>query len=131
MRQYFTRWALGTLVVAPLMLFLVPLVHRLLYSLPGPHAPDSVWMDFMSMLGFYGGYVAAAATVGSLSHTWLVRRFRRLSPAGQVISASAIGVIVLAPQGIAFGPGYLGVNLVAGAAAGALFGVLTRTRPGN
>lgn len=125
MRQYSARWAIAMFLVAPLMLFLVPLAHRVLFKLEGPHAHDSVWTDFLNMVGFYGGYVAAAATVGSGIHTWLVRRQPRLSRTAQVLWAIVIGMTVIGPQGLAFGPDYLAMNLIAGAAGGALFGLFT------
>jgi hypothetical protein len=128
MPRYFSRWLVAVFGVAPVMLLLVPAAQLLLWGLEGPHANDSLWEHFLGMLGFYGGYVLVAATVVSLLHTWLVRRFPRMERAPQVLLAVALGTMSLMPQAAVFGEAYWAVNLAAGATAGALYGLVAMRR---
>lgn len=98
MRQYAISWAIATFVVSPLVLFLVPVAHRLVDSLPGPHASDSVWTDFLSMVGFYGGYVLLAATAASLLYTLVIRRLQPATRIMQLVLGAAVGRWCCSPR---------------------------------
>jgi hypothetical protein len=128
--SYFRRWCVATLVVVPVMLILVPAVQLSLFGLEGPHANDPFSSHLLGMLGFYGAYAIVAASFTSLIHTWLVRRNHAASEAAQALWAAGLGALSLVPQGLAFGRDYWLVNLLAGLAAGAIYGFLvTMVRP--
>lgn len=129
MSRFLGRWFMAVAVVAPAMLMAVPAVHRWMFAVSGPHAGDTPWQDFRNMAGFYGGYVLVAATIGSLVHSWLVRRNPAASPGLQILWAVCVGVVALLPQAALFGRGYWLANIVAGAAAGCLYGVLVTVLP--
>lgn len=131
MPRYFPRWLVATFVIAPAMFVVVPAVQLLVWGLEGPHANDPFWSHFLGMVGFYGGYVLLAATVVSLLHTWLVRNFPQMGRATQVLLATVLGMLSLVPQAAVFGEEYWAANLAAGAAAGALYGLLVTFYPGR
>ena len=125
MTRLFWRWAAAVFIVSPLMLLIVPLAHRWFFELEGPHADASVPAEFMSMVGFYGGYTILAATIGSLAHTAILRK-RQWGTWRQLVLAVMVGVVVLVPQGFVFGRTYLAANALAGGLAGLLYwGVVT------
>lgn len=129
MHQYFRRWVVAVLVVAPMMFVLVPIAHRLFFSVEGPHADDSLWSEFLNMGGFYGGYALVSGTVVSLVHTWLIRRRPNRSINAQLTGATLLGIASLLPQGAFFGRGYWGINFIAGAVAGLIYGLLVTLPP--
>lgn len=129
MRGYLTRLAVAVLIVTPVMFLLVPLGHRLLFPAENAQAEDSVWRDFQGVAGFYAGFAVIAATIGSLGHTWLIRRFHVTSPATQILLAVAVGIVTLIPQAAAFGRGYWLANAAAGAVSGLLYGLLVTLIP--
>lgn len=129
MHQYLRRWMVAVLVVAPIMFLLIPIAHRLFFSVEGPHAADSLWSDFLNMAGFYAGFAFIAGTVTSLVHTWLVRRRPRMGIPTQLTYATLLGIASLLPQAALFGRGYWGINFVAGAAAGLIYGLFVTLVP--
>lgn len=124
MPNYFLRWLVAIFVVTPAMFALVPAAQILFTGLEGPHADDPFWSHFLGMAGFYGGYALLASSFVSLVHTWLVRRRREATAARKILWAIGLGVLSLLPQAAVFGPEYWAVNLIAGATAGALYGLL-------
>ncbi len=129
MHQYFRKWIVAVLVVAPMMFFLVPIAHRLFFSIEGPHADDSLWSDFLNMGGFYGGYALVAGTLVSLVHTWLIRRRPNMGVPAQLTCATLLGIASLLPQAAFFGRGYWGINFIAGAVAGLIYGLFVTLPP--
>jgi hypothetical protein len=128
MPNYLLRWLVAIFIVTPVMFALVPAAQLLFIGLEGPHADDPFWSHFLGMAGFYGGYALLAGSFVSLVHTWLVRRHQGTTTVRKVLWAVGLGVSSLLPQAAVFGPEYWGVNVFAGATAGALYGLLVSWR---